>query len=863
MNNDNLYASTERFLRSLSLSKLFLLCFAIALLWHYLLYGATLWFDFGKDDDYYFFSYDTSNFEAHPQFYWWQYLGRYGSGFIWEYLSPLITDISDLFWIRVISLLMSSISMSLLVLSFARIKSNILFALFISALIFSLPAIALNFTYVLGAPSTMAWIFSLLAFLGSFVLFGNQLAPSKFGGREVLGVILAFSLLWVSIIIYQMSMFFFLIPCTFAMIFGDRKIDSARQTFFQKIWIAGFPMIITASVALSYFVFHKLIYLPKIFTEDVFSDGWSQDQRYSFNVSSSLMENIKYYFDTTIPRIFDLINLHGYTNLWLLTVIIILLAIIATLYKCFGWRLISGKMSQGLIKYGSFIDESGKSVSRKPIDIFIITSAVCGYYFLSSAPIIYQGTHSTYRVILVMSAIVFIVLVWATLRILPLIKIDSRIMKVFLSFSSLISVMISTNITVFGTSLLEYSDVRYVRGEVRSYLNKGEPLDWIHLISPSGTYDFNGKKCGEEFLCSSSRNPSHFVWAIKAVVEEETNHLVNFSWSPFVGERPSEYTDKPRTGMLTQAPLKNYNSPVVMTASSPNAVLPNESGMLVIDLNNASFDQSPLKVHQYARIEEPKEKRYGRHKAFDGWISLDKYWEEVNFPIELIVDFEDPKTINSYSFYSVESPERMPQTWKLEAFYLPNHSIAIPEYVESKNVIIVSFNGHIYSIPQSLGIEEREILENPELLNLPNIFTYAQEKMNDDDYLTSKLIDDSQSVKLNSSKIIILANERVNIVKFAGRIYSVPQALGEILLEQWRKNEVVASLPGVFHKPLLGEPDSGRWVEIDKRKLERQWGKFEKQTFSVRVKGEYKKLKWTFKEGFDPNVLRLYEITVD
>ena len=302
----------SKFGHDLGFGALFLYFLAASVLWHYMLYGVTFWFDFAKDDDYFFFSYDHAlGFENHPQWGWWYQLGRYGSAEIWKHLSLLITDLGDLAKIRGVSLFVSSLSMALLALSFIRIKSNRMFALFSAALIFSLPAIALNFTYILGFPSTVAWTFSLLAFLTSFMLFGDQLAPSKLGPREILGTLLALGFLFVSISIYQMSVFFFLVPCTFYILFGNGiRLLSGKSTV-KKIWYLAFPMGVTFTVAGSYYFYHKLIYLPRFFSLGVGvpngADG-AVNSAYKFSTSSDYLGNIHFFFQSTVPKIFDVIS---------------------------------------------------------------------------------------------------------------------------------------------------------------------------------------------------------------------------------------------------------------------------------------------------------------------------------------------------------------------------------------------------------------------------------------------------------------------------------------------------------------------------------------------------------------------------
>jgi hypothetical protein len=863
-NDKGFYRDIEKFSRNLSFCKLSLLCLALSLIWHYILYGVTFWFDFGKDDDYFFFSYDKSlGFENHPQWGWWYQLGRYGSAEIWQRLSLLVTDLDDLLTIRVFSLFMSSFSMTLLALAFIRIKSNILFALFVSALIFSLPAIALNFTYILGFPSTVAWTLSLLGFLSAFVLFGNRLAPTKFGIREILGTLLAIGFLCSSIIIYQMSVFFFLVPCAYSVLFGHRTDSHIEQSVYRKIWTSVFPMVMISVVALSYYVYHKLIYLPRFFQRGVgFSEGSesvenSANAAYKFETSPDLFENLQFYFDHTVPRIFDIVNFSGYPSLWMFIAGLILLSLVIGSY--------------------TYLTSEHRLEHKKPYDAILIIFSLSSYFFLASVPIVAQGTHGTYRVILVMSAIVFLVFVWAARQLLVMIKPNTLNYRVILSCGLLVMVLLSTHVNVVGTARSEAFEVEYVKTQVRQFLMTGKSLHRIHFIQPGATDRFTAIRCDSEFFCGSSRNGAHFAWTIKAIVLEEIGEQKNIVWGGWA------YANPERTGLPSYIPNQNYSSPIVVTYTLPHEPLPREEGMLVIDLTVPDREEGESIAFRQATVREPQDDRemieklisgadpsqryakklhinYTRRNAFDGGIAGAAFWEASNFPIELILDFRKLKKLHKYTFYSDNAPKRMPKAWKLEALdptttEQADWSKETPIYLESQKVNVVRFNENIYSIPVALKLEI-EKLKKSEILNFTNVFVMRGNAFN------GKIIAEPQFGLKTPAEVLILDSITVNIIQFAGKIYSVPQSIGTISIEQWRDNEV-AFLPGVFNKPSGDRRDHGVWVEIDSQIMDKSWKKNENRTFSVASQKEYKSFRWTFTEGFDGIVMRIYEITVD
>jgi hypothetical protein len=55
-------------------------------------------------------------------------------------------------------------------------------------------------------------------------------------------------------------------------------------------------------------------------------------------------------------------------------------------------------------------------------------------------------------------------------------------------------------------------------------------------------------------------------------------------------------------------------------------------------------------------------------RAFDGSIAPDNFWEAPGpFPMELIVDLPQSRTLFAYSLKTGEAPQRMPAEWSLEA----------------------------------------------------------------------------------------------------------------------------------------------------------------------------------------------------
>jgi hypothetical protein len=211
----------------------------------------------------------------------------------------------------------------------------------------------------------------------------------------------------------------------------------------------------------------------------------------------------------------------------------------------------------------------------------------------------------------------------------------------------------------------------------------------------------------------------------------------------------------------------------------------------------------------------------------------------------------------------------MPKVWKLEAF-IPGSDTAIqtndinvnkdwsnkiPILLGSREVNTVAFEGKTYSIPFESVIDLNRLKQEGGLLDSEDVFVKG---------LPSAVsgTTDTEAVPVSSEDFQILDRRLVNIIEFAGRVYSVPQSVGTVSLEQWRLDEV-KSLDGVFVKILPSQERYGKWIEIDRQSLNNPWKLNETKTFSVEMSGEYETFRWTFTEGFNPGVMRLYEITVN
>ena len=117
-----------------------------------------------------------------------------------------------IFWIRLISIFLTSFAMMLLIFSLYKTNSKLSFSIIVSALIFALPGVGLVFTYILGFTTAISWSLSIFAFLLFYKLFDNKKEfnyKNYFRAKEIKTLLLAFILLIASISIYQPSVFFY------------------------------------------------------------------------------------------------------------------------------------------------------------------------------------------------------------------------------------------------------------------------------------------------------------------------------------------------------------------------------------------------------------------------------------------------------------------------------------------------------------------------------------------------------------------------------------------------------------------------------------------------------------------------------
>lgn len=633
--------------------QIFCVAFLFSAIWHYFIFGYTFFLDFSKDDGYYWWSYQNRfQFVQHWQHNYWIQIGRYGSWFIWKILSLPINNISDLFWIRIVSLIGSSLAMTMLFLSFRRSGITTFLSIIISALIFTLPAVGLNFTYELGAPSVFAWNLSILAFLILYYQFEGLIYPQKFkislsilnNKKKLVLLMTSFLCLLCSVAIYQMAVFFFLIAYCAAIFFDEKQIQNLSGNFYLRLLKLCFPLIFLGIAIIFYFVLHKFVLVPTITKMDPNFFSYDGDI-YSFSITGDWGAKYTFIFSSLLPSALSLWDLFQ-TN-WSASISLVLLSL--------GYLVIC------IQHYNKQSEESKVEVINKIKIINLKFLLAILLIFFAAAPLILaKGNHFSYRVIFVMSAIIIVVLAWIAKKTFAMTGGYLRTVSLITFFTVFCLITLGTQQRIISTVRAENLELEIVRMQVRQHFRQSNSLSHVYLIPAISGKNSLGRRCSrsKEYYCPSSDEPNHFLWAIAGVIREEVSY----------GNKIVFHTGVPPEG---DSKLPSLNQ-VWLLHNNQKITKPEGESVLVIDMPSLIKDRdqklSSMNLAEISSDGGHSVQPYGAALAFDGSIEHNNFWEISGiFPFNLTLFFDQRKVFSRYDFYSVESPERMPKDWLLQA----------------------------------------------------------------------------------------------------------------------------------------------------------------------------------------------------
>ena len=401
---------------------------------------------------------------------------------------PLIHNVSDLAFFRMLTIFLSTISVILFSYRLIKINLSLFIALIISLMIFLLPGAQFYILFVNGCGMMVAIFLGLMA----SELFSRATDKSFFRNNFFCKILPAFTLFFIALNTYQAAAMFFLVPVLALTVFSPftywnrtRKIVMFHITFF------------TIGVII-YFLFHRFIALP-IF-EKMFKIARNQGDLYEFSLTANILEKVKFFIFDLSPQSLNLWNIYPKISITMLSIGLITLGVI---FSFFNYK------------------KNLNFKARNCFEVFFITILLL---LLSNLPnLSAKGGLAVYRATFVYSAMIIILVAWSILVISQKIPTEWRshiVYGAFLLCLVLGSLLADSNVA--ATAVSDNKELSYMKAEIAN--QEGKKLVGIHVIRPHGGVSFlNLPYRIDEFNAPSTHFPQDIPMMLHVIVGNKSD----------------------------------------------------------------------------------------------------------------------------------------------------------------------------------------------------------------------------------------------------------------------------------------------------------------------------------------------------
>lgn len=619
----------------------FFIFFLILLACLTLIYSPALTIGFAQNDDYYYFAYDArSTFTHHPQYIFFNLIGRELYNVIGFPMAFLIKGMDDFASIRIITLILLAASCALLATYLVHIGASRVIALPSALLIAMLPGFQAGILWVTMAPFFVGLLLAIIAGLLLQKINLNSGLASKF---DIVKILLSYFLLTCSLFIYQPWAMMFFLPLVGFLLFKKDK------TVRLSLHLSAINFVIFSLACISYYSLHKFLLLKLMFYRNPeLVEAFNSLGQWGFKISSNPASRILSLFLNEPDQLFGLWDI--YHSGWgsVITISIIATGIIASIAKI-------------------LIDKRSLAEHK----LLIVVSAIYVISFLSVlAPYaISEGGHSGFRVILP-AAVLLSLLLAKNFSLIADFFAFSMHAKNGIKVSNL-STLLGYGILLFFVLAIAFFSHKNIKESTKNNLNEfhfvqsllfnhignfGLPRH-IHVVMPQGNTSFDGLPmlANGEFNYNSTSHWPNIPWIVRAAL------------IPIFSERSAMRINPVRLENFDRILPPNV---ITVTSSSSQPTFETSANTLVIDMNNLMSKQLSERTKKPAFTITSLSDAGGHvsSRAFDGSVAPDDFWEAmIVSPIALDVDYVDPFALNSYEFSAGETTERMPVTWRLLA----------------------------------------------------------------------------------------------------------------------------------------------------------------------------------------------------
>jgi hypothetical protein len=595
------------------------------------IYGTSFRLPYGHADDFLFWSYDSrESIRQHPQFRQYLEIGRYVAALIWHYTARLVLVVQDLGFMRFLAGLFLALAMAQFVLLLRWRGCSWAVALLLPGLVFTLPGIGVNFVWILGFPSAVAWPVSGLAYL--LICFADAGRPLP-AWRRLACWGAALALLLLCLFTYPFAAVFFL-----ALYVADLLFRSPpRGDGLRFLVPLTAPLVLYAVAAALFFVIHRFVMTPLM--RQSFPDfGNFKSQYLSFSLTADPIGQLQFFFNQLSPRALELWDLSAHPATPLVVLGVILAGVIAATWA-------EGRRGQG--RWTSCI---------------LIVALILGAAVLSVAPaILAQTPHAGFRIVIGYSAIAAVVLVWSIYLLADKLRptalarwCGATILSLLFAYAAF-----SASYHVAKDAAAAVIERDGFRNAIKQWVLSGKPLTHIHVVGPTIAGSIFGESCRghAEFHCNSVGSTDLYVWMIRSVLVE-------------LG------VDRKRVRIINVQEVKDprlMKGTIILTGSSARSAMPKwDYPVLYVRLDHG-YAREPL---QNLGITAPAAAQASRRggglyteaRLFDGSVRPDSFWEVGGgFPVKLEISRAQPIDVHGYRLFAGEEATRMPRRWTLWA----------------------------------------------------------------------------------------------------------------------------------------------------------------------------------------------------
>lgn len=561
-----------------------------------------------------------------------------------------VNKLSDLALVRIITILILAISLSLAVWRLSAFLKDEWLAFFLVSAVFILPG--MNYAVFHGnIPAASALLLSILAYFAAppveYLTERTKRNLWIFASRSCLSL----AILIVALFTYPSYAYFFFALTVCSLLFDEVASWPAKRL------VAVRDLAIVGASSLLYYALAHILIRAVVSAQTV----ENMPDAYKLKINADIFHRMGLFVNEVMPLIFNLWNIYA-SKLMTLAVLSVLLTGLG--FSAVGIFLNARSMPTHPPD-GYPVCTPRADSFRRGAEKILITLAL---FFAASIPWLMSHTNLILlRIFFPAMAITVFVLWWCASSMLEAVPEIYRKSAAFVLSASVfagsafyVNYNTSRNVWNSGTEYM------FIRSELSRNLRL--PVSRIHVIRPvDNGIGYGGlASINDEF----NRKETDFWQNITEVVRIALAEIA---------DRDSFELYRCDLGQkeCVESFEKKYPSGILVTQSLYGEPVYQPENAVVVDMN-VLVDSAGLSKRKISMItrgvnglginESAHGGNHNAARAFDGDVSNpDSFWETGNYPQWVEISSQKNIKVSAYAFHGMEAPERMPKAWRLFA----------------------------------------------------------------------------------------------------------------------------------------------------------------------------------------------------